>query len=215
LDNPACYRGDGEVTNDADYHEDDVHPVARIQREVRVSLHTLDVALQHQHLNLRQYGTEHIRHGQPQINLYVAAYPLCECTLKAVPYRYGEGYRTEYRQHHEKKGADGVYHEGGGLEHQFQYLAEEIADAFLHVVHPALDVHSRHRYHVAGRPAQFLQLFVKLLVRHKVGGFGVAHHRLVFQFVFLLTVSVHVQRFRLQHLRRTLHDGRHDTVYRA
>ena len=39
---------------------------------------------------------------------------------------------TEYRQHHEKEGADGVYHEGGGLEQQFEYLAEEVADALLH-----------------------------------------------------------------------------------
>lgn len=36
--------------------------------------------------------------------------------------------------------------------------------ALLHVVHPALDVHPRHRHHVAGRPAQFFQLFVKLLI---------------------------------------------------
>ena len=42
--------------------DSDVHPVARIQREVRVCLHPLDVALQHQHLYLRQYGAEHVRH---------------------------------------------------------------------------------------------------------------------------------------------------------
>ena len=66
-------------------------------------------------------------------SLYVAAYPLRERALEAVPYRYGESYRTEYRQHHKKKGANGVYHEGGGLEHQFQYLAEEVADALLDV----------------------------------------------------------------------------------
>ena len=35
------------------------------------------------------------------------------------------------------------------------------------------------------------------------------------QFVLLLPVLVHVQRFRLQHLRRALHDGREDAVYRA
>ena len=83
--------------------------------------------MQHQHLYLRQYGAEHIRHGQPQIDLYVAAYPLCKRALEAVPHRYGEGYRTEYRQHHEEERADGVYHECGGLEHQFQYFAEEVA----------------------------------------------------------------------------------------
>ena len=136
LDNPAGNGGNGEVADDADEQEHDVHPVARIQREVRVCLHPLDVALQHQHLYLRQYGAEHVRHRQPQIDLYVAAYPLRERALETVPHRYGEGYRTEYRQHHEEEGADGVYHEGGGLEQQFQYLAEEVADVFLHVVHP-------------------------------------------------------------------------------
>ena len=55
------------------------------------------------------------------------------------------------------------YHEGGGLEQQFQYLAEEVADAFLHVVHSPVDIHPRHRHHVGGRPAEFLQLLVKLL----------------------------------------------------
>ena len=35
-------------------------------------------------------------------DLYVAAYPLRERALETVPHRYGEGYRTEYRQHHEK-----------------------------------------------------------------------------------------------------------------
>ena len=70
---------------------------------------------------------EHVRHRKPQIDLYVAAYPLRERALETVPHRYGEGYRTEYRQHHEEEGADGVYHEGGGLEQQFQYLAEEVA----------------------------------------------------------------------------------------
>ena len=37
-----------------------------------------------------------------------------------------------------------VYHEGGGLEQQFEYLAEEVADALLHVVHsPVEDVYKR------------------------------------------------------------------------
>ena len=215
LDDPARHGGDGEVADDADAEEHDIHPVARIQREVRVSLHPLNVALQHQHLYLSQYGAEHIRYRKPQIDLYVAAYPLRERALEAVPHRYGEGYRTEYRQHHEEEGADGVYHEGGGLEQQLQYLAEEVADALLHAVHTTVDIHPRHRHHVGGRPAEFLQLFVKLLVGHKVGGFGVAHHRLVFQFVLLLPVGVHVERFRLQHLRRALHHGREDAVYRA
>ena len=116
---PAGNGGNGEVADDADAEEHDIHPVARIQREVRVCLHPLDVALQHQHLYLRQYGAEHVRHRKPQIDLYVAAYPLRERALETVPYRQGEGYRTEYRQHHEKEGADGVYHEGGGLEQQF------------------------------------------------------------------------------------------------
>ena len=71
--------------------------VARIQREVRVCLHPLDVVLQHQNLYLRQYGAEHVRHRKPQIDLYVAAYPLRERALETVPYRQGEGYRTEYR----------------------------------------------------------------------------------------------------------------------
>ncbi len=215
MDDPARHRRNGEVADDADYHEHDIHPVAGIQREVGVGLHTLDVALEHQHLNLGEYGAEYVRHGQPQIDLNVAAYPLRERALEAVPHRYGEGYRTEYRQHHEEKGADGVYHEGGGLEHQFQYLAEEVADALLHLVHPPVDIHPRHRHHVRGRPAQFLQLLVKLLVGHEVGGFGIAHHRLVFQPVFLLPVLVHVQSLRFEQFRRTLHDGREDTVYRA
>ena len=154
-----------EVSDDADAEEHDIHPVARIQREVRVCLHPLDVALQHQHLYLRQYGAEHVRHRKPQIDLYVAAYPLRERALETVPYRQGEGYRTENRQHHEKEGADGVYHEGGGLEQQFEYLAEEVADALLHVVHPRSIYIPRHRHHVGGRPAEFLQLLVKLLVR--------------------------------------------------
>ena len=58
-------------------------------------------------------------------------------------------------------------------------------------------------------------MLVKLLVGHEVGGFGVAHHRLVLQLVLLFTVLVHVQRFRLQHLRRALHHGREHAVYRA
>ena|GEM_PF-2722708 len=215
MDDPARHRRNGEVADDADYHEHDIHPVAGIQREVGVGLHALDVALEHQHLNLGEYGAEYVRHGQPQIDLNVAAYPLRERALEAVPHRYGEGYRTEYRQHHEEEGADGVYHEGGGLEHQFQYLAEEVADALLHLVHPPVDIHPRHRHHVGGRPAQFLQLLVKLLVGHEVGGFGVAHHRLVFQPVLLLPVLVHVQSLRFEQFRRTLHDGREDAVYRA
>ena len=31
-----------------------------------------------------------------------------------------------------------VYYEGGGLEHQFQYLPEEVTDVLLHVVHPTV-----------------------------------------------------------------------------
>ena len=44
LDDPARNSGYREVTDDADNHEHDIHPVARIQLEIRVSLHTLDVA---------------------------------------------------------------------------------------------------------------------------------------------------------------------------
>ena len=36
------------------------------------------------------------------------------------------------------------------------------------VVHSPVDIQPRHRHHVGGRPAQFLQLLVKLLVGHEV-----------------------------------------------
>ena len=62
LDNPARNGGNGKVADDADAEEYDIHPVARIQREVRVCLHPLDVVLQHQNLYLRQYGAEHVRY---------------------------------------------------------------------------------------------------------------------------------------------------------
>ncbi len=48
---------------------------------------------------------------------YYDGYPIRhsdQCGKRRLhPHRYGEGYRTEYRQHHEEEGADGVYHEGG------------------------------------------------------------------------------------------------------
>ena len=42
LDNPAGNGGNGEVAADAAAEEHDIHPVARIQREVRVCLHPLE-----------------------------------------------------------------------------------------------------------------------------------------------------------------------------
>ncbi len=54
-------------------------------------------------------------------------------------------------QYDQEERAERVYHEGGGLEHQFQYLAEEVADALLRMLYiPRSDVHPRHRHHVAG-----------------------------------------------------------------
>ena len=57
-----------------------------------------------------------------------------------------------------------------------------------------IDVFPMLRPFAIGLCIMFFQLLVKFLVGHEVGGFGVAYHRLVFQFVLLLPVSVHVQR---------------------
>ena len=103
MDNPARHRRYGEIPHDADDKEYDVHPVACIQRKVRVGLHTLDVLLEHQYLDFRQYGAEQIRHGKPEVNLYVAAEPRRERRVEAVPHGEGEGYRPQYGQHHEEE----------------------------------------------------------------------------------------------------------------
>ena len=60
-----------------------------------------------------------------------------------------------------------------------------------------------------------VQLPVKLLVRGEVGGFRVAHQRLVFQFVLLLPVLVHVEGLFFENPVYTLHDGTQHAVHRA
>jgi len=119
------------------------------------------------------------------------------------------------RQDDQKERPQRVDQQRGSGEQKLQHLAEEVADTFLHVVSTALDIHSGHRNHVAGRPAQLFELTVELLVRDEVGRFGVAHHRLVFEFVFLLAVLVHVERLRFEHPVRALYDGAQHSVDRA
>ena len=96
LDNPACHRRDSEISHDADDEEHDVHPVACLHREIRVSLHRLDVLLEHQYLDFRQYGAEQVRYRKPQVNLYVAAEPCRKRRVEAVPHGKGEDYRSQY-----------------------------------------------------------------------------------------------------------------------
>ena len=202
--------GDGrnrEIPDNADDKEHDIDAVGGFEREVRVVLQLRDVVLKHQHLNLRQHGTEQVGDGQPQINLNIAAEPLRERGVKAVPDGDSERYRAEDGKDNQEERPQRVDQQCGSGEKQLQHLAEEVADAFLHVVSTALDIHSGHRDHIARRPAQLFELPVELLVRDEVGRFGVAHHRLVFELVFLFAVLVHVECLRFEHPVRTLYDG--------
>ena len=65
------------------------------------------------------------------------------------------------------------------------------------VVHGAVYVHSANFRRI--RYAEVVEFFVKLLLVHKVGCFGIAFHRLKLQPVFLLAVLVHIKRLRLQY----------------
>ena len=78
----------------------------------------------------------------------------------------------------------------GGIPCRFQYAFTSIANAD---EAPALQ---------AIQESNMLYFFG---LEHFQG--GVQENRLVFQLVLLLPVSVHVQRFRLQHLCRALYDG--------
>ena len=215
LNDPARDGGDGEVAHDADDEEDDVHPVARIDGEGRIVLQFGDVVLQHQYLYSRQDGAEQVGYGQPEVHLHIAADPLRERGLKAVPHGDGEGNRTEYRQHDEEERTQGVDDERGGLEEQLHDAAEEVAYLLFEVIGTPFEVHPRHRRQVAGREAQLLYLLVERLVAHQVGGLGVARHRLILQLVFLLAVLLHVEGLLLQHPIGALDDGTHHAVKRA
>ena len=110
LDNPSGDCRNGEVADDTDNHEYDIHTIACLDGEIRVSLHRHDVVLQHQHLYLGEYGTEQVGHRKPQIGLYISAYPLCQCALEPVPHADGKGYRSQYGEYNQEEGTQGVYH---------------------------------------------------------------------------------------------------------
>ena len=135
--------------------------------------------------------------------------------MEAVPHGEGEGDGTQNGQHHEEERAERVDNQGCGGKHQLQHLAEPVAHGLLDVVRSPVHVHPRHRHQVGRRPAQFFQLAVEFLVAGEVGGFRVAHHRLVFQSVLLFPVLVHVEGLRFQHGVSALHDGAQHAVHRA
>ena len=83
------------------------------------------------------------------------------------------------------------------------------------MLYDARSVHARHGDHVRRRPAQLVYLAVELLVRGEIGGFRVAHHRLVFQPVFLFPVLLHVKGLFLQYRVRPLYDYSQNGVHRS
>ena len=135
--------------------------------------------------------------------------------MEAVPYREGEGDGSQYRQHHQEERPERVDDKGGSCEHQLQQFAEPVTHALLDVVRRTVHVHARHGDHVRRRPAQLVYLTVELLVRGEIGGFRVAHHRLVFQPVFLFPVLLHVKGLFLQYRVRPLYDYSQNGVHRS
>ena len=130
--------------------------------------------------------------------------------MEAVPDGNSEGDGAKYREDDQEERADGVYHEGCRLEHEFQQLPEKRLHRPLHVVHRPVYVHTARFYGV--QHAEFLQPFVELLLVHQIGRLGIALHRLVFEPVFLLPVLVHVECLGLQDVVRPLDDGRQHVV---
>jgi len=111
-----------------------------------------------------------VGHWQPQIDLDIPTEPLHERGVESVPYADGEGYRAEDGEYHEKESPQRVYHESRRLEEQFQKFAEEVSHGLFYAVHSSFHVHPSHSRQVLGRPAEFVQLLVKLLVADQVSG---------------------------------------------
>src|SRR5574344_3000886 len=93
LNDPSGNGRNREIPDNADDKEHDIDAIGGFERKVRVVLQLRDVVLKHQYLNLRQHGTEQVGDGQPQINLNIAAEPLRERGVKAVPDGDSERYR--------------------------------------------------------------------------------------------------------------------------
>ena len=160
--------------------------------------------MEHQDLDFRKYRAEQVSHREPQVCLYVAAYPLDEGVLETVPHGYCKCYRPEYRQHNQKECSDCVDGECGCLEEHFQQLSEKVLDSFLHLVHSTLDIHSGGGADLCH--TQLINLPVKFSVINEIGGGRILHHLFILQFVFLLAVLLHVESLTLQHSRRAFGD---------
>ena len=108
--------------------------------------------------------------------------------------------RTQYRKHYQEERAQRVDNQPRRLKEYLQQFPEPVPDGLLDVVRRPVHVHARHRYHLGGRPAEFVQLAVKFLVRSEVRRFRASHQGFVFQPVFLRPVLVHVKGLRFHKL---------------
>ena len=99
------------------------------------------------------------------------------------------------------------------MKEHLQQFTEEIGNSFLHLVHPALDIHPGGRAYL--RHTQLINLPVKFGIINEVGCGRILHHLFIFQTVFLLAVFLHIKRLTLQHSRRTLNNRGHDRIYSA
>ena len=79
----------------------------------------------------------------------------------------------------------------------------------------AFFVHILHRVQVVGRPSQFSDLPVELLVGDVIGRRGISREAFPFQIVLLPLVSPHVERAVGQQLVRSRHDGAEYSVQSA
>ena len=91
LDNPSGNCRNGEVADDTDNHEYDIHTVACLDGEIRVGLHRHDVVLQHQHLYLGEYG-----HRAEIENKVLSVELIDEKILKPV-YEYLKGTNEDFK----------------------------------------------------------------------------------------------------------------------
>ena len=155
--------------------------------------------------SMSQDAAEQVRDGQPQVDADVAHEPLGERGLEAVPAGQGERDGTQYGKHDQEECPERVDDQRGGVEHQFQQLAEEILHGLLHVVHRAVHIHPAGLNCV--QSSQFVQLVVERLLVHQVGRLGIPPHRLELQPVLLLPVLVHVEGLRFQYPVRSGHNG--------
>ena len=132
--------------------------------------------------------------------------------VETVIHRNGECQRPQDGEHDEEECPQRVQYQPHRLKEQFQKTAEGVADGLLDFILAALDGHPRHRLQFRRCPAQVFNLPLVFFVADQISRFRVTHQSLVFQFLPLLGVLLHVERLPLQDAVATGDDGTHDAV---